>query len=257
MMSSPKIKRNPPGLPAGPCFHFSVDDVFALLFARPDGSEPLRFLLSLGADLGVASHLYLFQRGEAGGRPQSLDDLAEAQRAFLREQTCLLFGPHALDYATRPYEQSVDGQRATFSALFAQIGRFAARQQSSPLLRLHFFSECLELAPWFLESGVTGLLLTDKAALTYRLGSEAKGQLMASGWTEHEGLALVTSHLRFERCLADGMPPSAVLEMAREIIGRHGFVTLFTHEVDLHSEDLRAMIRVVLAGLRALGVASG
>ena len=53
--------------------------------------------------------------------------------------------------------------------------------------------------------GLAGLfLLTDKPIVTYRLDGLHKAALIEKGWTEKNGLALIRSHLRFERCLGEG-----------------------------------------------------
>jgi hypothetical protein len=258
MLDGMGAQGRPPGLPGRPCFHFSVDDVFAAFFADPreagkDG-DILRFLIALGADFGAVSDLYLFHEAEAKGARHSLDDLPSDRRAWLAEQDCLRFGPHAFDYETRPYEQSPAEQEQTFGALLASIDRFARPEQRSPLLRLHFFSECIELAPWFRARGVRGLFLTDKPAVTYRLDKAHRARLIRDGWTDADGFAFLTSHLRFERRLADGATHEAVIAEALVAVRRHGFVSLFTHEVDLRNPELRAMISACIAGLVEAGV---
>jgi hypothetical protein len=245
----------PPGLPDDRCFHLSVDDVFAALFADPrDEGAALSFLASLGADFGAVSDLYLFQEGEAGGARRSLDAVPPENRAYLASQAALRFGPHAFDYETRPYQQSPAAQQRVFGRLLSSIDAFARPSQASLLLRLHYFSECLELAPWFRERGILGLFLTDKPAATYRLDESHRALVRGKGWTEHEGLALLTSHIRFERRLADGASHASVIEEALDAVRRHGFVSLFTHEVDLADPALRAMIRACLGALVAAGV---
>ena len=157
-----------------PFYHFSVDDVFASLLEMPDCEsvpvpQMLRFLVDLHQSYGTQTDLYVFLQGTCGRRPRSLLDLSSRVCARVNALPGIRFGPHALDYATAPYAQSLEEQRRTFDELYRAIAHFVGPRQASRWVRLHYFSECFELAPFWRDKGVEALLLTDKEAIAYRL----------------------------------------------------------------------------------------
>jgi hypothetical protein len=254
-----------------PFYHFSVDDVFEALVRASDSGrglfdEPLfAFLRGLNARFGTRVDLYLFLQGVVDGAPRHLEDVSDRlRRDFEGAAGWLRLGPHALDYETPPYTQSPAEQAATLGEIYAEIRRFAGGAALSRWLRLHYFSECFELAPFLLERGVEALLLTDKAAISYR-GSEAlRRELCTRGAARldlgapggRSDLSLVRSHLRVEylaRGTGNGAERTAALT---EALKRHGFLVLFTHEVDLRERLVRRCAEECLAQLAARSIAS-
>ena len=249
-----------PGGMRPPGYHFSVDDFFASLVNPPETGSAIadrpifRFILDLAQSHGTITHLYVLLRDTKGSG--SLHDLSDFTCKQLSEFGELRFGPHGQDYVSAPHAQTLIEQEKTFIDLYRAIGRFCQASRFSRWVRLHYFSESYDLAPLFLERRVSALLLTDKPIVTYRLDGLHKEALIEKGWTEKNGLALIRSHLRFERCVAEGLSISEVCAHAANIVDRYGFVVLFTHEVDLANPRVREMVRACIGSLATAGVRS-
>ena len=222
-----------------PVYHFSVDDVFECLIDATDNypdlfEQPLfEFFRRMHRRFGAHVDLYLFNRAPFGGRVRSLQDVSDKFRAQFQEATWLRLGPHALEYDIPPHKQTPAEQLVTFEETYREIERFAGPEKTTGFLRLHFFSECFELAPYFLEKGAHTLLLTDKPAVAYRLDEPRRRQLSREGWLKHEGLCLLQSHFRMENLARDSVDESSTRFFISDTIARRGHVCLFTHEVDL------------------------
>lgn len=230
-------------------YHFSVDDVFAGLV------EPGHPLLDVLAELrdrhGLRADLYLFHRGLASGRPSTLTEIPPATGARIAGLDWLRLGPHADDAATAPHAQDLDSQRAMLRRIYGALDRAAAGYRRARWLRLHYFSECFELAPELHAHGVEALLTTDKPAACYRLPDPRRVELLRDGRTRHAGLDFVRSHLRLETLARD---PEARVEHALDAaLEAHGHVVVFTHEIDLADEGTRSMAHRCLSHLSRLG----
>jgi hypothetical protein len=251
-------------LPGGvriPAYHFSVDDVFDMIASAETDCAvadrpPFRFLLDLAQSHCTVTDLYVFLRGRQRDRSYSLHDVSSFACRQLARLDGLRFGPHGRDYALPPHAQSLLEQDRSLTELYRAISRFCDSSKLSRWVRLHEFSECYEIAPLFLERGVSALLLTDKPAVTYRLGGLHKAALIENGWTEENGLCFIRSHLRLERCQAEGLSVSEVCSQAAKIVDRCGFVVLFTHEVSLANPRVREMARACIESLANAGVRS-
>jgi hypothetical protein len=262
MVASMSLSRPMPDGVKAPVYHFSVDDVFASLVA-PVESGPafadqpvIRFLLDLAQSHGTQTDLYVFLRDPPGDVSRSLYDLPDSVCAQIAQLDGLRFGPHARDDASAPHAQTIIEQEATLVELYSAIARFCNPSRQSNWVRLHYFSECYEIAPLLLSHGVSALLLTDRPAVTYRLDDAHKAALIEKDWTEKNGLAFIRSHLRFESCLAEGLSIAEVCARAANIVDRCGFVVLFTHEVDLANPHVRKMAQACIQSLAGVGVRS-
>jgi hypothetical protein len=150
------------------------------------------------------------------------------------------FGPHALDYETPPHAQSAAELQQTFDAIYAQILRIAGPGKCSRWVRLHYFSEPLESSEYLVERGVESLLLTDKPAVSYRLGDEDRTRLAREGIVRHGRLDLRRSHFRMENLAAEAAgEPRDLTRTFDGILSASGYLSLFTHEVDLAREEVR------------------
>ena len=74
------------------------------------------------------------------------------------------------------------------------------------------------------------------------------------GATVYNGLPMVRSHLRLERCVAEGMSERQAMRLAERAVEQHGFVVLFTHEVDLGNEQVRSLAAACIGHLTEQGV---
>jgi hypothetical protein len=227
-----------------PTYHFSIDDVFHCLIEATDHYRDLfahpffRFLERMNSRYGACADLYLFNQAVVDGRLRTLAEVSTRFREQLQKAAWLRFGPHAHDYATPPHSQKPSEQRETFDETYAQIQRFAGPNKTTRWNRLHFFSECYELAPYFRRHGSDVLLLTDKPATTYRLSPGAAHRLRRRGWLLRDGLKLLQSHYRFEFFERDAVSAEDVQRLVRATLQERGYVSLFTHEIDLQRESV-------------------
>ncbi len=236
-------------------FHFSIDDVFDCLVelserGSPAEAQPVLAFCRALAEKGALTDLYCFRRGPGpDGAIWRLDDLSPEACDSLRRLEGVRFGPHAEDYATAPHAQTLDEQTRTFEGLFRALGRFAGEEQRARWLRLHYFSECHEIAPLWQAHGVEALLTTDKPAIAYRLPPPERETLARQGSVMVGGLRFIRSHLRLETFAAEAADPPRFLARVDAALETHGFVTLFTHEIDLADARVRAL---ALASIRHL-----
>ncbi|MFN3643543.1 MAG: hypothetical protein ACK4TB_11545 [Gemmobacter sp.] len=242
-------------------YHFSVDDVFASLVAMSDaGLSPaaqpmLGFLDRLHAAFGTVTDLYVFQTGPAGGAMRDLAEITPAAADRLRGWGAVRLGPHARDYATPPHAQTVPDLIATMDRLAATIAGITTPAQRARWLRLHYFSESHEARPVWDRIGVTALMTTDKPAVAYRLDDAARAALAATGRARAHGMDWVQSHLRLETYREEAADPARFCARIDAVLDRHGFVTLFTHEVDLADPRVRRLAQAALGHLARRGAA--
>ncbi len=229
-------------------FHLSVDDVLESLLMLSDwrlgvDAQPFLAFCAQLASEGAITDLYLFRRMHGiDGRVRSLDEVVNPLVIeALAKLAGVRFGPHAEDYATAPHAQALDRQAATMHGLFEVISRLASPEARARWVRLHYFSECFELAPLFREHGVEALLTTDKPVLTWRMGPRQAGELARLGRTEANGLAMIRSHLRLENFVDEANDPARFMARIDKAFDSHGFVTLFTHEMDVADARVRTL----------------
>ncbi len=246
------------GAPAG--FHFSVDDVFTSLIElserrlAPDKQPFLAFCRDL-VDIGAIVDLYLFRQArQPDGKVWKLDAVSDEAAATLSHLEGIRFGPHAEDYATPPHIQSLDDQTGTMQGLFAEIARLSTPRQRARWLRLHYFSECFELASLWHGHGVDALLTTDKPALSHRMGAAAIAALQDRGHVDFGGMTMIRSHLRIETFAEEAADPPRFLDRIDAFLDAHGFVSLFTHENEIADPRVRALATASVRHLTRRGV---
>lgn len=231
-------------------FHFSVDDVFGAVMQLSDWDLCIRdqpmlgFLDALARDTGATCDLYVFSRATLpDGRVRRLAEVTARAAAVLAGAAAFRWGPHARDYTTAPHAQTLPEAEATFVALAADIARIAPPNRRADWVRLHYFSELWELAPLWRAQGISALMTTDRPAVAWRLPEGPRAALAATGRTEHGGIGFVASHLRLEHFAADAADPARFRDRMEAALDRHGFVTVFTHEVDLDDPRIRVLAR--------------
>ncbi len=240
-------------------YHVSVDDVFGSMFAPAEsGTERIgpglfAFLSELNGAFGCGVDLYVFEHGTVGGRKKSLAEVPEALGEVFHARPWLRVGPHAECYALPPFEQSVRQQEAMLARVYQQIDRLAGSDARSRWLRLHYFSECYELAPYLTSMGVGSLLLTDKEAVAYRLDSAGREELQRNGLARHGGMVLRRSFPRVEHLVDEGWEDTRLRTALLERLQQHGYVALFTHEVDLGRAEVREGLMRCVGMLEELG----
>lgn len=241
-----------------PHYHVSIDDVFDALIDASDRDPSLRepplfrALAALHEAYGMPVDLYVFAEGEVDGAVRRLEEIG-VQLGDALAMPWLRFGPHALRYDTPPHAQSVQEQWETLARIFRELDRIAPCSPRSRWVRLHYFSECYELAPWLKAQGIDTLLLTDKDVGAYRLEEEARAALLRNGSIEHAGLTLRRSDVRIERWL-EAMPSVQTwMPMIDRLLERNGCVTIFTHEVEMARQDVSDALHKCLEHLQRAG----
>lgn len=241
--------------------HFSVDDVLDCLLDVSDSCRDpfehpiLGFLKGIHERFAIEVDLYLFYGEGAGGRGRSLADVASRLRPIFQAHPWIRWGPHALDHATPPHTQPVDKQRSFCDATYAEIARFAGDHRTSRWVRLHYFSEAIELASYFRNRGVEALLTTDKPAVSYRLPPPETDRLRCQGEVEYGGIRFVRSQLRMENLvgLDDGQLEASLENHCPA--GRCAVV--FTHEYELARPEVRETTIRALAHLEQRAAVRG
>jgi len=232
--------------PNGLRYHFSVDDVFDALIEVSDRGIELfehpffAFLEQVHARFETNIDLYLFLQQRVDGRPRHLGQVSATHLDAFQQAAWMRFGPHALDYETPPHAQSAAELQQTFDAIYAEIERFAGPGKNSRWVRLHYFSEPLESSDYLSQRGVESLLLTDKPAVSYRLPEEDRSRLSRKGIVRHGRIDLRRSHFRMENLAAEAASgPRDMTPTFDGILTASGYLSLFTHEVDLAREEVR------------------
>jgi hypothetical protein len=216
-------------------FHFSVDDVLPSLIEVTDKKLALREhaffadLWRLYKEFNVKTGLHVFSSTVINGQVRSLSEVRNLQPEL--SEGWLFFGPHALNDQSPPYAQTLEEQVTTFDAIFAELDRIAGAFLSQSI-RLHHYSECYELAEYFLARGVKELFLTDKPAATHRLDSEHRNRLIQSGKTMVDGLTLSSTHYRVEDLANQATSRLEFLESAGQVMNRHGRLVIYSHEYE-------------------------
>jgi len=241
-----------------PGLHFSIDDVLECLLELDGSQESLyehwffAFLRQLHFDFDISIDLYLFYRRQVGRGDKDLSCVSDRFIADFASSPWLRFGYHALDYITPPYQQTVAEQLASFSLIEKEIIRFTGRGASSPLLRLHYFSETYEIYDFLAGHGVHGLLLTDKQAVAYHLPDTHRMRLERYGHTHYRGLDLYRTHARVENLHRDGRSNEDIRRYFELCMRRHEYITLFTHETELRDLAMRDKLRQCLEIMKSL-----
>jgi hypothetical protein len=243
-------------------YHFSVDDVFDAFIDVSDAKLPLfahplfALLKRLHDKFGTTSHLYLFYRKAVDGSWRTLEEVSDSVGDALRQNQWLQLGPHGLDYDTPPYAQTPDEQNRVFDLIYTQFERFAPGAARSPWVRLHYFSEAYESAPYFRARGVQALLTTDRAVVGHRIPRPVRERLKEHGQLDYGGITLIRSHFRMERLVADGLEVRGMKKAVDSVLRKHGLVVLMTHECEIERPDVREMTFTVLDHLAAIGATS-
>ena len=153
-------------------FHFSVDDVLPALISVTDKDIPLvahpffRELRWIYEQYGVKSGLNLFNSHVIDGKRRYLNEV-RVLKDELRDGW-LYFAPHALDFDTPPYAQSIEDQLSMIECIVNEIDRIANGFRSSSL-RFHYYSELFEIANDLILLGYKEIFLTDKHQGSHRL----------------------------------------------------------------------------------------
>jgi hypothetical protein len=245
-----------------PFYHFSVDDVFGALIEFTDSGEQLfenpffASLKQLHDAYETNVDLYLFYRGNVGGKLRTLQEVSPREKETFEQNRWIRFGPHSLDYESPPYAQAPAAQREVFDRIYSEVHRFAGTGSTSSWVRLHYFSESYELASYFHERGVHALLATDKAAGSHRMPDDIRLGLLRSGLAEYQGMQFIRTYLRAENLANDHLSNERISDLVDSLLSSPGFVTLMSHEKEILRGDVRSVVTTVIRHLRGLNVES-
>ncbi len=230
-------------------YHFSIDDSFDCLWRSSNGIlagdraseiDLLAFFDDLHHQFDANIDVYLFFQQTSADRVVSLNDIASRTKYF-QDRGWLRFAPHAIDKATPPYSQPPTEAGAFYDLASEQIDRITGPNRHSRWVRLHYFSECYELAPLLRSRGVEALLTTDKPVGSYRLPRFETEQLKREGISQYAGIHFVRSHVRIEnlanRCLNDDQLDSEL----DAICANSPCAVILTHEYELVQPEVREM----------------
>ena len=112
-------------------FHFSVDDVFDALLEVTDSRIPLFdhpfffFLNAMHREFDAKIGCHLFYQKKLDGKLRTLKEVLSVKDQLAGGNPWLFFAPHALEYETPPYAQSVEDQIQTFDKIYREIERIA------------------------------------------------------------------------------------------------------------------------------------
>lgn len=242
-------------------YHFSVDDVFDALIEVSDQKIPLFkhpfffFLKKINSEFGAKIGLHLFYQKKIKGKIRTLREV-ESVKKEIEENPWLFFGPHALDYETPPYTQSVNEQIETFEKIYKEIDRFAGKKVYTNYVRLQYYSESFELGSYFKEKNVNALFTTDREVGSHRMPRIIGNQLLEKGYTKYKGMDFVRTHFRVEFFAKEKIGKQEVINRFKKTVQKYGFIIFYTHEVDMKKIAERKMAELMFEATQKLNLFS-
>ncbi len=246
-------------------YHFSVDDSFEYIYQlyemhplKPShesgrvcaSSGLLQFYDELHRDFNAEVDLYFYLNDDSQDQPRSLRDVAGALECWFDARPWLRLAPHALDKSTPPHAQSVSDARTFYDDTARQLARIAGHDRHSHWVRLHYFSECYELASCLGTWGVEALLTTDKPIASYRLPPSQAESLRQFGVTHFAETQFIRSHVRIENLVDRGLDDESLDKELQQLIGNHSCAVIFTHEYELVRPEVQEMTRRVFCWIK-------
>ena len=226
-------------------FHFSIDDVLASLIQATDKNIALkdspffRDLWLLFNRYGLKTGLYVFNSTWLEGKKRSLSEVRNLQQEL--EEGWLFFGAHALDFDTAPYDQTLEENINVFGSIYSELDRIAGSHICRSV-RLHYHSECYELADFFKKWGVTELLTTDKPVGLHRFAPHLRAEMLKKGNILYNGMNLRRSHMRIENLANDTINHADFIDKATKTLNGHGNLVLYSHEYEHERKEVVAYL---------------
>jgi hypothetical protein len=243
-------------------FHFSVDDVFDALLEVTDDQLRLLdhpffcFLQQIHDDFDTKIGCHLFYQKKLNGNLRTLKEVSSVKDQLPANNPWLFFAPHALEYETLPYAQSVEDQIQTFDKIYREIDRIAGSHVYTQFLRLHYYSESYEVADYFRTRGVKALFATHREVGSYRMPHHVARKLLEDGYANYQGMNFIRTQFKVE-CLPDeNVTSSQVMKQIADAYDKYGFITFYTHECDMMNEKGRDMARLMFDAVRKLNLRS-
>ena len=242
-------------------FHFSVDDVFDALLEVTDSRIPLfdhpffSFLNAMHREFDAKIGCHLFYQKKLDGKLRTLKEVSSLKDQLAGGNPWLFFAPHALEYETSPYAQSVEEQIQTFDKIYREIDRIAGSHVYTQFLRLHYYSESYELGDYFRTRGVKALFATHRNVGSHRMPDHVRKQLLADGYANYQGMDFIRTHLKVE-LPTENLTCSEVMDQIASPYEKYGFIIFYTHECDMMNEKGRDMTRLTFNAVRKLNLKS-
>lgn len=233
-------------------YHFSIDDVFNSLIELSDQKIPFfhhpfyRFLKEAHDKFGTNIDLYCFYQREIDGKMRTLRDVSSHIKQTIQANPWLRFGPHALDYATAPYNQKPNDAAEAFDKIYHEIKRFAGIRNFSRFIRLHYFSEVYELAEYFKSRGVEALFSTDKDVFSHRMPEKVKQSLAMKGLASYQKMNFIRTHFRVENFVQLQRSDKEINQFLIKFLDKFGFIMFFTHEYDVPDPRVKPATMVLI-----------
>lgn len=242
-------------------YHFSVDDVFDSLIEVSDErillfDQPFfKFLRNIHQKFDANIGLHLFYQKKINNNLRTLQDVPDL-KGQLKNEKWLFFAPHALEYETPPYIQSIDEQTSAFEKIYREIDRFAGKDTYTKYVRLQYYSESFELEKYFKTKGVEALFTTDREVGSHRMPKEIADKLNERGYAEYKGMNFIRTQFRVEFFAEEGITNRELLIRMENALTKFGFVVFYTHEVDMLKEKDRELANLMFQACRKLHLAS-
>lgn len=196
----------------------------------------LGFLRELHRVFGTEFSLFCMFRS----KEFSLEQVPDKYRAeFQQNQDWLHFGFHSLDessdYSKATLERIVEDYRITM----VQVSRITGITSFSDTIRLHGFAGSREVCRGLRTKGIHCLLTADDDRLSYYLSQKECERIRREGiyFEKSEGIWFCRSLTRLEK----SVDPIKEMQDASEI--GVGTIAVFTHEWQMHREDIQNKIK--------------
>jgi len=241
-------------------FHFSVDDVFDALLEVTDNQIPLfdhpffRFLNAIHREFQTKIGCHLFYQKNINGSLRTLKEVSSLKDQLGSDNPWLFFAPHALEYETLPYAQSVEEQILTVDKIYREIDRIAGGHAYTQFLRLHYYSESYEMADYFRGRGVTALFTTHRDVGSHRMPDRVARRLLEDGYANYQGMDFIRTQFKVEYSPNENWTFGEVMKQIENAYDKYGFITFYTHECDLMSDKGRDMTRLMFDAVRKLNL---
>ena len=248
-------------LPNKPWFHFSIDDILPSLIDVSLNNMSLfdhklmKFMKYVYEKKGLTFDLMLFyEQTDYDGTVNNLGDIRDIRSELIEAGDFIRFGPHSLNSATPPHNQTTQDQITTFDSIFNQIDRFAGDNMRSRWVRLHFFSELFELGSYFKKNGIEALFLTDNPVVTHRMNETCASRIKEHGCVRYNDTNFIRTHFRLEDFPRARLSKTDITNKFRQCLDKHGFIVMMSHEYELTRTEVRVTLMEVLKILDELEV---
>ena len=156
-------------------------------------------------------------------------------------------GCHAPEFAKKPYELTSAENKSWVDAFYEQASSYNVK--FSRLVRFHYYSELYECAEVLRKHGVSGIFLTDRPAVSYRLPEDFKQELKDRRYKHYQGLDLFRTDFRLEWLKEKRLDRKQLVELFHEYTQYDTPLVIYGHEYEYRDPEMYAMTESVLSVL--------